>query len=143
MSTLVDRIHTAVQSFRRGIEAGIMQSVGTDITAPQMFMLYFINQKEKCKLTQIAERLGVKPSAVTVMIDRLENAGYVVRGDDPLDRRSILVELTDSGREVLARAVAKRNEIISSYFTKLQPDERELVTRLMEKMVEDEVRDQL
>ncbi|OES44608.1 hypothetical protein BA724_10105 [Domibacillus iocasae] len=30
-------------------------------------MLHFIEEKGKCKLTQLAERLDVKPSAITVI----------------------------------------------------------------------------
>lgn len=42
---------------------------------------------------QLAERIGItRGGAVTAMIDRLERAGLVRRGPDPLDRRRVLVE---------------------------------------------------
>ncbi|MNW01815.1 putative HTH-type transcriptional regulator YusO [compost metagenome] len=78
--------------------------------------------------------MEVKPSAVTVMIDRMERAGYVVRRDDPADRRSILVELTASGEEMLAQAVSLRNELIHDYFSRLEPEERVVLTKLLEKL---------
>lgn len=48
----------------------------------------------------IRERLGLSSGAVTALIDRLENAGYVRRTASTQDRRSIVVEITP---EVFAR----------------------------------------
>lgn len=136
MQPLVERFSHALQTIRRGLDSQVIQRMNSDVTAPQMFVLYFIHQKEKCKLTHIAEKMDVKPSAVTVMIDRLENAGYVNRSSDPADRRSILVELTPQGKQVLDKAVRQRNEILSTYLAKLEPQEQELITQLLEKMVQ-------
>jgi DNA-binding MarR family transcriptional regulator len=44
--------------------------------------------------------------AMTNRIDRLEAAGLVSRVPDPEDRRSILVGLTERGREVVDEAIA-------------------------------------
>lgn len=42
----------------------------------------------------LAEALGLSPSAVTTVIDRLKRLRYVRRTPDPNDRRQVLVELT-------------------------------------------------
>jgi DNA-binding MarR family transcriptional regulator len=41
---------------------------------------------------RLAELTGLTTGAVTGIIDRLEEAGYVSRTDDPKDRRRIIVE---------------------------------------------------
>lgn len=135
---LIERFHTANLRFRRGFECQILQRMGPSITAPQMYVLFYVKRKGKCKLSDIADKVEVKPSAVTVMIDRMERAGYVVRRDDPADRRSILVELTASGEEMLEQAVKRRNEIIRDYFSRLEPEERRTLTELLEKMAPQE-----
>jgi DNA-binding MarR family transcriptional regulator len=43
---------------------------------------------------RLAELTGLTTGAVTGIIDRLEEAGYVRRTDDPNDRRRIIVEPT-------------------------------------------------
>ena len=43
---------------------------------------------------RLAELTGLTTGAVTGIIDRLEEAGYVKRTDDPKDRRRIIVEPT-------------------------------------------------
>lgn len=131
---LIERFHTANLRFRRNFECQLLQRMGPSITAPQMYVLFYVKRKGKCKLSDIADKVEVKPSAVTVMIDRMERAGYVVRRDDPADRRSILVELTASGEEMLAQAVSLRNELIQDYFSRLEPEERVILTKLLEKL---------
>lgn len=45
-------------------------------------------------------------AGVTSRIDRLEGRGLVRRLPDPDDRRGVIVELTDQGREIVDAAVA-------------------------------------
>lgn len=48
----------------------------------------------------IAERLIISRASVTSLLDSLEKRGFVKRQPHPTDRRMLLVELTDSGRQV-------------------------------------------
>jgi DNA-binding MarR family transcriptional regulator len=41
----------------------------------------------------LAERSGMSSGGVTLVVDRLEKAGYVRRTDNPADRRSLLVNI--------------------------------------------------
>ena len=49
--------------------------------------------------TRLAEATGLSAAATTSMIDRLERKGFVRRRRHDGDRRQILVELTETGRE--------------------------------------------
>ena len=62
-------------------------------------------------MARIGERLQVHPTSVTSTIDRLERDDLVSRAPNPDDRRSILVSLTGSGREVLEKATASLEAI--------------------------------
>ncbi len=44
---------------------------------------------------QLAAEVGLSTGAVTTLLDRLERAGYVRRVRDEIDRRRVLVELTE------------------------------------------------
>lgn len=52
---------------------------------------------------EIRDRLLVKGSTVTGLLDNLAKAGHIHRGPDPADRRRVLVELTDKGRRLARR----------------------------------------
>jgi DNA-binding MarR family transcriptional regulator len=60
----------------------------------------------------LSERLIVTRATVTGVVDSLERRGFVRRATNPADRRSLLIELTPSGLEVLRelRTLVHRNE---------------------------------
>ncbi|XYH96630.1 MarR family winged helix-turn-helix transcriptional regulator [Sorangium sp. So ce1128] len=49
---------------------------------------------------ELAEASGLTAGALTFVVDRLEQAGYVQRARDPDDRRRVKVEPTDQARQV-------------------------------------------
>ena len=63
---------------------------------------------------QLAAESGLSTGAVTTLLDRLERAGYVRRVRDTVDRRRVLVELTDEARkrawEIWGPIAAEANE---------------------------------
>jgi DNA-binding MarR family transcriptional regulator len=59
------------------------------------------------------------PRSATAMVDALEATGLVERRPDPLDRRSVLVCLTDAGDELLARLSRARRAGAEALFARL------------------------
>ncbi len=55
----------------------------------------------------------VKPSAITVMIDRLIDQELVERYHDKDDRRVVIIELTKKGKARVEEAMTARNEHIA------------------------------
>lgn len=133
--SLVERIQTSFQLLKRSWDSEVFSKIKMPITKPQLYLLYVIQRHERCRLSKLAEIIEVKPSAITVMIDRLEKAGYVKRAHDPLDRRSILVELTPKGRTILEETMKKRNEVLKEQLLQLKPEEVQLLAELLEKLV--------
>jgi DNA-binding MarR family transcriptional regulator len=52
---------------------------------------------------QLSEATGLSSAATTTLIDRLERKGFVRRVPHDTDRRQVLVEMTDEGRERVDR----------------------------------------
>lgn len=50
---------------------------------------------------QLADAVGCEPPSVTIMVRKLEAAGYVARRRSPSDQRATLVELTPEGRALI------------------------------------------
>jgi len=84
-----------------------------------------------CRLTALAAAEGVTQPAMTQLVGRLAEAGFVVRCADPDDRRVVHVQLTDEGRELVARRRAIRAERLSSLLAQLsQADQDALAAAL-------------
>lgn len=77
------------------------------LTAARMDLLYLVNKKGRGSSQQSAlwRTLGVCPSVVCRMLQRLEEMNYVHRKVDPCDKRERLVTLTIKGRARIRRAV--------------------------------------
>lgn len=60
----------------------------------------------------LAERLGTRHHSTVGLVDRLASRGYLVRREDPRDRRRTFLALTASGERALAGlAAAHRREL--------------------------------
>jgi DNA-binding MarR family transcriptional regulator len=84
---LVKRISELVQPFNLTPASGLVLSILADSESP-------------LPPNQIADRLIISRATVTGLVDSLEQRGYVRRLPHPSDRRMLLVEPTDTGRQV-------------------------------------------
>ncbi|HTI20443.1 MAG TPA: MarR family transcriptional regulator [Kutzneria sp.] len=57
-----------------------------------------------CRVQDIAEDIAITVGATSKAVDRLEAAGWLARRPNPENRRSSLIELTTTGRRLLAAA---------------------------------------
>jgi DNA-binding MarR family transcriptional regulator len=83
-----------------------------DLTFPryEALMLLFLSRRGSLPIGKMGARLQVHRTSVTNLIDGLEESRYVRRLSHPTDRRTTLVEITASGREVAARATELLND---------------------------------
>jgi DNA-binding MarR family transcriptional regulator len=95
------------------------------ITGGQARMLRVLGRAEVAlRVGDLASQLDIVPRSATTNVDALEAAGVVERRPDPQDRRSVLVDVTPAGRELLARMHQARRESAEAMFGKLGPEER-------------------
>jgi DNA-binding MarR family transcriptional regulator len=75
-------------------------------------------------MTDLGNRLLIRPPSVTGVVDRLERAGLVERTGSPSDQRSKLVALTAAGRQLVRRAIAVHEKQVESVLAGLEPNEQ-------------------
>ena len=63
---------------------------------------------------EIADRIGIDKTTMVVTLDALEAAGHAERQPSPTDRRARVVVVTESGREIVAKADDLYEEIVGS-----------------------------
>jgi MarR family transcriptional regulator, transcriptional regulator for hemolysin len=105
-------LHSTARAWRLALDARL-KDLGVGQSG---WMTIAIVAKSKRELSQreLADQLGVEGPSVVSMIDRLENAGLVLRSPSPTDRRVKLVHLTDSGRALYAKVKKEANAFRSS-----------------------------
>jgi DNA-binding MarR family transcriptional regulator len=87
------------------------------------------------RMNELAERILYSKSGFTRVVDRLEDAGLVRRIRPENDRRSILVVLTDEGRNTLEQARHHHRHAIEQHFSRhLSDTDIKALTRALEKV---------
>jgi DNA-binding MarR family transcriptional regulator len=79
----------------------------------------------------LAEALCMDANNVVILLNELEDLGYVLRHRDPDDRRRHLVELTAHGTRALASAERAQEGIEDDVLRALDPEERAMLWRLL------------
>ncbi|MFD7534625.1 MarR family winged helix-turn-helix transcriptional regulator [Streptomyces sp. NPDC059819] len=106
------------------ISARALSSIDDSMTLPQLRALVVLESCEPLKLVAMAATLGVNPSTAMRMVDRLEVAGLVDRRVNPASRREVVLNLTDAGRDLVARVMAHRQAEVSALVARLPAEER-------------------
>ena len=103
------------------------------MTMPQLRALSLIVAAPRgLSSRELAAALNVGASAVTPMVDRLVEHGFVLRHEDPHDRRIARLSATESGSAMLERLVAGQGDVLREALASLTPDQLEQVTAALE-----------
>jgi DNA-binding MarR family transcriptional regulator len=76
--------------------------VDLDLNASEINVLANLADGRGRTVSQLGAAVGTKPTTLTSVLDRLERRGHITRSTRASDRRSVLIELTDSGRAAAA-----------------------------------------
>ena len=80
----------------------------TGLSMPQFSILMQLHHKGACGMSEISDRFEVTPAAASQLVDKLVQGGYIVREEDPNDRRAKLLNLTGSGRDLIQQGIEER-----------------------------------
>ena len=143
------------QSIRAWMDIFLQRSMGnwwrfarsTGLSMPQFSLLTQMYHRGACGMSGISERFEITPAAASQMVDKLVQSGYIVREEDPTDRRAKLLNLTPKGRQLIDEGNAERYRWVDDLSGKLNAEQRaqivealEQMTRAMQELEEEPVR---
>jgi DNA-binding MarR family transcriptional regulator len=79
----------------------------------------------------VAERLLVSSASMTSLLDTLEKRGLIERHPHPIDRRKVLIHLTDQGRVIVDRMLPVVHAASTEAFAPLSERDRERLVDLL------------
>jgi MarR family transcriptional regulator, 2-MHQ and catechol-resistance regulon repressor len=85
----------------------------------------------------LGEKVLLTSGSITTAIDRLEERGWVERGNDPLDRRSRIVRLTGEGRKTIDALFANHQRDLENAVAILSPEDRLTLINLLRRLGRD------
>lgn len=83
---------------------------------------------------ELTGRLGIQPGSASEVIAKLEDAGYIRRTPNEADRRTINIDLTETGKTAAEEAQKERKQRHEQMFSCLSDDEKGQLLCLLEKV---------
>jgi DNA-binding MarR family transcriptional regulator len=110
----------------------VMQRVveGSEVTGSEYAVTSWLNVVESATPRELAAQLGMSPTTLSAMIDRLVRKGQVRRVRHPEDGRSYMLELTARGRATNARNGERLAEQVAALKANLEGDPDETLAAL-------------
>jgi DNA-binding MarR family transcriptional regulator len=98
-------------------------------------LIHLEDTPDGLRMKDLAEQILYSKSGFTNVVDRMEKEGLVKRVHPENDRRSILVVLTDTGREKMEEARRGHREALDEHFSRhLADSDIRALTRAFEKL---------
>ncbi|MCX5716289.1 MAG: MarR family transcriptional regulator [Candidatus Omnitrophica bacterium] len=95
------------------------------ITMPQFLVLNFLSTRGDSRMSDLAHFMGVTTAAMTGIVERLVEGGYVTRLAEPNDRRVIKIKLTAKAAGLVKKVHGQRRQMIMDIFGRLSEKDRQ------------------
>ncbi len=90
----------------------------------QLITLELLANQEGCLQQELGATLMIDPNNCVLLLNDLDDRGYVERRRDPRDRRRHIVVITAAGLKALEKGQAKVEELEGEVLANLDDDER-------------------
>jgi len=120
---LVDAVLAASRALV-AVAARSLVSVAADVTLVQYRVLVELAARGPQRVADLADVLGVDPSTVTRMCDRLVRKGLACRRRGNSDRRSVRISLAPPGRELVQEVTRQRRAELKKILARLPDEDR-------------------
>ncbi len=121
---LQQRFHEALRRLMQNTFQTFWQRVRElGLSMTQVFALRYIHRRGTCNISDLAKTLGVTNAAASQMLSKLVSQGYVLREENPADRRNKRLSLTPKGEEVLQRITPSWQTTFEQLMARSTPEE--------------------
>jgi DNA-binding MarR family transcriptional regulator len=133
---LLEAAMPLLQALGPALHAAILHLGQTHrLTPAQTKVLLQLGVHGQMTMGEIAAALCVSMPAVSELVDRLVDAGHLVRAADPGDRRRVLIAATPEAKRIGAHFCELRRSQMRYALEQLQPEERPVFVRSLEALL--------
>ncbi|CRK81049.1 MarR family winged helix-turn-helix transcriptional regulator [Neobacillus massiliamazoniensis] len=133
---LIDRYMSLSFQVHKKAEALIKEEIGNELTNDQHYILRHIYQAGECTSSELADVFEVNKSAITAIINRMVERGFIQRTRDENDRRVVYLSLTDGGSELFKTAQKRVHLLVESIITQFEKTEITNFLQTFEKLAQ-------
>src|SRR5215208_2439047 len=114
-----------------------ISDLGNDfgLTPAQVKVLLQLGTRRQMTVGEIAIALDCSMPAASELVDRLVDAGHLLRASDPSDRRRVLIAATPASQEISAHLCELREAQVRYALHQLEPEERPIFIKSLEALI--------
>ncbi|MCL1137170.1 MarR family winged helix-turn-helix transcriptional regulator [Shewanella pneumatophori] len=113
-------------------ETAVVKDKGFSL--PQVHTVEILGLNGPMRMKELAQKIGITTGTLTVQIDKMVDAGLVIRVPHTNDRRSILIELTDSGYDMFSEHDKLHSQLTQDLTAKFSDEERAQLLNFFERI---------
>lgn len=110
-------------------------SGGENLTAIQFITLCTVMENGPCSIVDIVNATAIDPATARGVVNRLRTRELLHIARDPDDHRKALIEITSTGKQVVATLIPHAKEISDATMGRLSQPEAVALTLLIKKMI--------
>ena len=96
----------------------------TGLSMPQISILMQLHHKGPCGMSEVSQRFDISAAAASQLVEKLVQAGYLERTEDPVDRRAKLLNLSAKGEQLIQQGTEERYRWMDDITSKLSAEEQ-------------------
>jgi DNA-binding MarR family transcriptional regulator len=108
----------------------------TGLSMPQFSILMQLHHKGPCGMSEVSDRFDITAAAASQLVEKLVQAGYLERAEDPNDRRAKLLTLSVKGEELIQQGTEERYRWVDDLASQLSAEERAKVVEALSILTE-------
>jgi len=131
-----DNVMIALRKIIQAIDLNskkLVKRVG--LTGPQLVILQEISRLGSVSVGEVAKNVSLSQGTVTGILERMEKRDLVTRQRSAQDKRRVMVEITESGKKLLANAPPVMQENFLVKFNQLQNWEQTMSLSALQRLV--------
>lgn len=135
--SLLQKLTEQMGELRKSIQAQKPHINSVKMPTPsQSRVLFLLSEHTTLSVKEIAEHLEITGSAATQLIDGLVHDNFVVRSEDPRDRRCHIIAISDEAKKHMEAVKTFYQDKFKELTKLLSDDELSSLIEIQEKMIQ-------
>lgn len=132
----IDTLVQSVYELGRTLRQRMVSCDMGDLHMGQIHALLFVQEREGITMKELAGLLRVTSPSATSFVDRLVKLGYVVRLQDPKNRRLVRLKISEAGTKMLREKMAERRKIFAEILSVLSDNDQKTLSAILRKVLD-------
>lgn len=131
----MEELSTNVFAMFRTLRNDIGKIFGGYIPWNEFIVLRILNRTNKEMVSRVANELNVSNSHITAVTEKLINKGFVTRSRSTSDRRVVYLEITEQGKDLVAKMEGAKKQYLQERFSALSEEEMNIMISISKKLI--------